>query len=102
MIEDRLDIGDLAIEIVAARPQADFLALDIGIVEHQMGPAVGLDRGPPEIGILIIGEGGADRMPSLADPFPAAAQLADIAGHRLKGQGHAHILLAIGIAARCP
>ncbi len=67
-----------------------------------MRPAVGLDRGPPEVGVFVMGIGDALGVPALADTFGTAAEDADVAGHRLYRSGHAVVLLAIGVASGSP
>ncbi len=102
MPENPADVRDDAVQIVLTRPQTCLLARDIGVVEHDVRPAVRLDRGIPNIGKLIVGIGNRFRMKAFADTFGAATEDADVSGHRLQGGGHAIILFAIGIAPRCP
>ena len=100
--EDRLDVGDLAVVFVVARPAADLLALHLRVVEHAVRPAVGLDRGVPDVRVLVVRVGDGFRVPALADAFGRAAENADVAGHRLQGRRHAAVLLPVGVAARRP
>ncbi len=102
MPEDTADVGDLPVSCILAWPQADFLALHIGIVQDTVRPAIGLDRLEPGVGILVVRVSDRFRVPGLADTFSAAAQDTDIAGHGLQCRCHTVVLFAIGVTTRRP
>ncbi len=102
MPEDRLDVGDPAVEFVVPRPAADLFPPDVGVVEHAVRPAIRLDRGIPDVGILVIGVRDGLGVPALADTLGTAAEDADVAGHRLQGCRHPVVLLTITGAPRRP
>ena len=81
--EDAAYVGHYAVQFVVARPQARLLAGHVGVVVDDVGPAVRLDGGKPDVGVLVVGIGHGLGVPALTDALGAAAEDADVAGHGL-------------------